>query len=98
MRKLLASLLILLLAAPVWADGFKTRKQLQQENEKLRQQVQALEAEIAVYRSEASEQEEIAEEIAEENENKVSAALQDYNTQTSTDTLLGQWYLHRQST
>ena len=95
MRKLLIPLLILLTAVPVWADGFKTRKQLKQENERLRQQVQALEAEIAVYRSEEAEQEEIAEEIAEENENKVSAALEDYNT--NTDTLLSQWYLHRQS-
>ncbi len=97
MRKLLLSLLSLsLLAAPVWADGFKTRKQLQQENEKLRQQVQSLEAEIALYRSEAQEQEEIAEEISEENENKVPAAQEDYST-VGTDTLLGQWYLHRQS-
>ena len=97
MRKiLLYTLALLLVTVPARADGFKTRKQLQQENEQLRQKVQALEAEIAVYRTEATEQEEIAEEIAEENENKVSAALEDYNTQ-NTDTLLGRWYLHRQS-
>ena len=97
MRKFLLSVLALgLLAGPVWADGFKTRKKLLQENEQLRRQVQALEAEIAVFRSEAAEQEEIAEEIAQENENKVSAALEDY-TAVGTDTLLSQWYLHRQS-
>lgn len=96
MRKIVVLFVLLLFSLPVWADGFKTRKQLQQENVQLKKQIQALEAEIAVYRSEAAEQEEIEEAIAEENENKVSAALEDY-TGIGTDTLLSQWYLHRQS-
>ena len=97
MRKYLIFVLAFLLtAAPARADGYKSRKQLQKENAELKQKIQALEAEIAEYRQEASEQEEIAEEIAEENENKVSAALEDYNTEAK-DTLLGKWYVHRQS-
>lgn len=83
----------MLFAAP---DGKKNRKQLQQENEELRKRLEALEAEIATYRAEEAEREVIEEELSGENENKVSAGLQDYTT-VSTDTLLGQWYMHRQS-
>ncbi|MBR4774697.1 MAG: transglycosylase SLT domain-containing protein [Bacteroidales bacterium] len=97
MRKFLLSLLlILLVAGPAGADGYKSRRQMMKEITELKQRIQALEAELAEYRQEASEQEEIEEEIAEENENKVSAALEDYNT-VATDTLLSQWYLHRHS-
>lgn len=80
-------------AAP---DGWKSRKQLLKENESLRQRLEALETEIATYRAEEAEREVIEEELSGENENKVSAGLEDYTT-VSTDTLLGQWYMHRQS-
>ena len=80
-------------AAP---DGFKTKKQLKQENEELRKRLEALETEIATYRAEEADREEIEEELSGENENKISAGLEDY-TSVGTDTLLGQWYMHRQS-
>ena len=99
MRKYLISAVCLLLAAGIAnaaPDGRKTRKQLQQENEQLRQRLEALEAEIATYRAEEAEREVIEEELSGENENKVSAGLEDYTT-LNTDTLLGQWYMHRQS-
>ena len=83
----------IVLAAP---DGRKSRKQLQQENEELLRRLEVLEAEIATYRSEEAEREVIEEELSGENENKVSAGLEDYTT-INTDTLLGQWYMHRQS-
>lgn len=99
MRKYLISAVCLILTAGIVSaapDGRKTRKQLQQENEQLRQRLEALEAEIATYRAEEAEREVIEEELSGENENKVSAGLEDYTT-LSTDTLLGQWYMHRQS-
>ena len=99
MRKYLISAVCLILTAGIVnaaPDGRKTRKQLQQENEQLRQRLEALEAEIATYRAEEAEREEIEEELSGENENKVSAGLEDYTT-LNTDTLLGQWYMHRQS-
>ncbi len=99
MRKYLISAVCLILTAGIVnaaPDGRKTRKQLQQENEQLRQRLEALEAEIATYRAEEAEREVIEEELSGENENKVSAGLEDYTT-LSTDTLLGQWYMHRQS-
>ncbi len=99
MRKFLISAACLFLAAGiVWAgpDGRKTKKQLQQENQDLRQRLEALEAEIATYRAEEAEREVIEEELSAENENKISAGLEDY-TMVNTDTLLGQWYMHRQS-
>ncbi len=99
MRRYLITAACLFLAAGIMTaapDGRKTRKQLQQENEQLRARLEALEAEIATYRAEEAEREEIEEELSGENENKVSAGLEDYTT-LSTDTLLGQWYMHRQS-
>ena len=99
MRRFFISAACILLASAVAfaaPDRWKTRKQLQQENENLRQRLEALEAEIATYRSEEAEREVIEEELSGENENKVSAGLEDYTT-VSTDTLLGQWYMHRQS-
>ena len=99
MKRFFISAACLLLAAGfVWAapDGRKSKKQLQQENQELRQRLEALEAEIATYRSEEAEREEIEEELSGENENKISAGLEDYTT-LNTDTLLGQWYMHRQS-
>ena len=99
MRRYLITAACLFLAAGIMTaapDGRKTRKQLQQENELLRARLEALEAEIATYRAEEAEREEIEEELSGENENKVSAGLEDYTT-LNTDTLLGQWYMHRQS-
>lgn len=99
MRRYLITAACLFLAAGIMTaapDGRKTRKQLQQENEQLRARLEALEAEIATYRAEEAEREEIEEELSGENENKVSAGLEDYTT-LNTDTLLGQWYMHRQS-
>lgn len=100
MKKYLISILLLLCCAG-WAfaapDGVrKNRKQLEEENDQLRKKLEALEAEIATYRTEEAEREVIEEELSGENENKVSAGLEDYTT-VSTDTLLGQWYMHRQS-
>ena len=99
MRRYLISAVCLLLAAGMAfaaPDGRKNRKQLQEENEQLRKQLEALQAEIATYRSEEAERQVIEEELSGENENKVSAGLEDYTT-VSTDTLLSQWYMHRQS-
>ena len=99
MKKYLISAACLFLAAGIVfaaPDGRKNRKQLEQENQDLRKRLEALEAEIATYRSEEAEREVIEEELSGENENKVSAGLENYTT-VSTDTLLGQWYMHRQS-
>ena len=73
----------------------KSRKQLMLENDELLQRVAQLEAELAAFRTDAAERASIQEGLSGENENKVSAALENYTT--STDTLLAQWYLHRQS-
>ena len=100
MRKTtIISVLFLFLASPLWAGlPVKTRKQLQRENEELQQRLELLEAELAAYRTDAADREYIEEELSGENENKVSAGLEDYTPlTTSTDTLLGQWYMHRQS-
>ena len=91
-------MLLLVLAAPLSAGPGKTRKQLQKENEALQRRLEQLESELAAYRADAADREYIEEELSGENENKVSAGLEDYSTATtSTDTLLGQWYMHRQS-
>ena len=82
-------------AAPS-GDGWKSRKKLRNENDRLKTQIAALEAELAAYRQEAAVRESITEELSGENENKVSAALEDYTT-ANTDSLLGRWYMHRSS-
>ena len=99
MRRLLTTAVLLtFLASPLCMGQGKTRKQLQQENEQLQRRLEQLEAELAAYKTDAADREYIEEELSGENENKVSAGLQDYTTSTtSTDTLLGQWYMHRQS-
>ena len=91
-----AAALFLCLSLAAAPDGFKTRKTLQRENDELRRQLAALEEELALYRTDAAEREIIEEELSGENENKVSAGLENY-VSASTDTLLSQWYLHRQS-
>ncbi len=100
MKRILLYTACFLLAANICAAGpqdnaRKSKRQLQKENEELRQQLEALEEEIAAYRADASEREAIEEELSGENENKVSAGLEAYNT--NTDTLLAQWFMHRQS-
>ncbi len=97
-RLTICAALLLLLASPLSAGPGKTRKQLQKENEQLQRRLELLEAELAAYRADAADREYIEEELSGENENKVSAGLEDYTSATtSTDTLLGQWYMHRQS-
>ena len=87
----------MLLVSPFWAgaQNHKSRKQLQKENAALLQRIEQLEAELEGYRTDASERATIETELSGENENKVAAALEDYTS--STDTLLGQWYMHRRS-
>ena len=87
---------ILILALPASSQSRKSRKDLQKENEELLKKIAALEEEVAVYRADAVDREFIEEELSGENENKVSAGLEDYSS-ASTDTLLSQWYMHRQS-
>ncbi len=97
-RLTLCAALLLMVASPLTAGPGKTRKQLQKENEQLQRRLELLEAELAAYRADAADREYIEEELSGENENKVSAGLEDYTSaSTSTDTLLGQWYMHRQS-
>ena len=99
MRKLLlTTAACLFLASPLWADVpvKKSRKQLERENQELWMRVEQLQAELEVYRAEAAERAAIEEEISGENENKVSAALEDFSS-ASTDTLLARWYMHRSS-
>ena len=99
MRKLLlTTAAFILLTSPLWADHpvKKSRKQLEKENQELWLRIEQLQAELEAYRADAAEREAIEEELSGENENKVSAGLEDYTT-LSTDTLLGQWYMHRQS-
>ena len=87
-----------LLTTPLWSaiPVRKTRRQLEKENEELVRRVQELDSLLSAYRAEEAELEAIEEELSGENENKLSAALEDY-TSSSTDTLLAQWYMHRQS-
>ena len=100
MRKLLIISAVLgLLASPAWGaiPVRKSRKQLEKENEILLKKIENLQAELEAYRENAAAIEEIEEELSGENENKVSAALEDYVPAASTDTLLAQWYMHRSS-
>ena len=90
---IILSLLVFLLPADAQR---KSRKQLETENQQMLERIAALEAEVAAYKTDAVDREYIEEELSGENENKVSAGLEDY-TSESTDTLLSQWYMHRQS-
>ena len=97
MKKTFVFLAFVLLASPLWAgpQDRKSRKQLQKENAELIQRIEQLEAELEAFRSDASDRAAIETELSGENENKVAAALEDYTP--GTDTLLGQWYMHRKS-
>lgn len=94
MKKLILSTLCALLAALTVcnAQSRMTRKALKAENDSLRAMVSSLRDTVAAMKARADE----LKAIDEENENKVSFALEDYST-PSTDTLLGRWYLHRAS-
>ena len=100
MKRIASIFTCLILSASLFAapsgDGWKSRKKLRNENDRLKTQIAALEAELAAYRQEAAVRESITEELSGENENKVSAALEDYTT-ANTDSLLGRWYMHRSS-
>ena len=87
---------VLILTAPASSQSRKSRRDLQKENEELLKKIAVLEEEVVAYRADAADREFIEEELSGENENKVSAGLEDY-TSASTDTLLTQWYMHRQS-
>ena len=96
MKKIiLISLSLLVFLLPADAQR-KSRKQLETENQQMLERIAAVEAEVAAYKTDAVDREYIEEELSGENENKVSAGLEDY-TSESTDTLLSQWYMHRQS-
>ena len=98
MRKLVVIICsILIVSLPASSQILKSRKALQKENEELLKKVAQLEEEVAAYKADAIDREFIEEELSGENENKVSAGLEDYNTPPNTDTLLSQWYMHRQS-
>ena len=102
MKKFLIFTACLLMTLPALAGpgSFKTRRQLIKENGELLQRIEALEAEIAAFRADEAEREAIEEELSGENENKVSAGLEDYSAPeitVGTDTLLTQWYMHRRS-
>ena len=71
----------------------KNRRQLLRENEALQNRISSLEQELSAYRRDDAERAFLEEELSGENENKLSAGLENYGT----DTLLGQWYMHRQS-
>lgn len=97
MRKLVVIICsILIVSLPASSQILKSRKALQKENEELLKKVAQLEEEVAAYKADAIDREFIEEELSGENENKVSAGLEDY-TPANTDTLLSQWYMHRQS-
>ncbi|MBO4623998.1 MAG: transglycosylase SLT domain-containing protein [Bacteroidales bacterium] len=87
---------ILIIALPATPQSRKSKKDLQKENEELLKKIAVLEEEVAAYKADAIDREFIEEELSGENENKVSYGLEDY-TSASTDTLLSQWYMHRQS-
>lgn len=91
---------LLLAVAPLSGaqEKYKSRRQLIQENQEMQQRLSSLEAEVAAYRADMAEREAIEAVLSGENENKVSSAMEGYNSPSdNTDTLLTQWYMHRQS-
>ena len=101
MRKylILTTLLIALLPLSSEAqNSLKTRKKILEENEALRAQVAALQQQVDSFRRDQAEVAGITEELSGENENKMSFAMtpDDYTPQ-ATDSLLGQWYMHRRT-
>ena len=97
-KRLILTFLTVLIG--VWSsaapEGRKTRKQLEAENEQLRQRIEELEAAVDAFRQEQEEREEISELLSGENENKMSFAMEEYDAaDASTDSLLSRWYMHR---
>lgn len=90
-------LIIVLLVLALVPCNAQTRRQLRAQNDTLQLRVAALEAELASYRA-------VEEHLSGENENKVSFALEDYSTSSSSglsrssqsDSLMA-WYMHRAS-
>ena len=88
---------IVLLVLALVPCNAQTRRQLRAQNDTLLLRVAALEAELASYRA-------VEEHLSGENENKVSFALEDYSTSSSSglsrssqsDSLMA-WYMHRAS-
>ena len=87
---------ILIVVFPASSQARKSKKDLQKENEELLKRIAILEEEVAAYKADAIDREFIEEELSGENENKVSAGVEEL-TPGNTDTLLTQWYMHRQS-
>lgn len=87
---------ILIVSLPASSQARKSKKDLQKENEELLRKIALLEEEVAAYKADAIDREFIEEELSGENENKVSAGVEEL-TPGNTDTLLTQWYMHRQS-
>lgn len=94
MKKVLSAFLALLLPYCMLAagDGYKSRKQLLKENEELLRRVEVLESEISAYRNTAAER---AAAVASVDEDL--SQLTELSGGENTDTLLGRWYMHRQS-
>ena len=88
---------IVLLVLALIPCNAQTRRQLRAQNDTLQLRVAALEAELASYKA-------VEEHLSGENENKVSFALEDYSTSSSSglsrssqsDSLMA-WYMHRAS-
>jgi len=100
MKKNLIITLFLLAAFPLAtpAQSWKTRKQILNENEALRQEVAQLRQQVDSFRRDRAEISEITAELSGENENKMAFAMtpQDY-APDATDSLLSQWYMHRRT-
>ena len=101
-NKLLVSALICVaLAAPAFGQNLRlTKKQLRQENARLRMQLDSLRIDLEKYRSDSRLNDSIVSElrdIYENNAQRSAAGLnpEDY-TPEITDSLLSIWYLHRQ--
>lgn len=101
-NKLLVSALICVaLAAPAFGQNLRlTKKQLRQENARLRTQLDSLRIDLEKYRSDSRLNDSIVSElrdIYENNAQRSAAGLnpEDY-TPEITDSLLSIWYLHRQ--
>ena len=99
MKRILITIAGLLIAGSLFAtgDGLKTRKQLQRENEALSQRVDSLQQLLSLYREDAAEQAAEQEALSLENANRIPSGMEAYSATENTDTLLGRWYMHRNS-
>ena len=98
---LVSALLCVALTAPALGQNLRlTKKQLRQENARLRMQMDSLRIDLEKYRSDSRLNDSIVSElrdIYENNAQRSAAGLnpEDY-TPEITDSLLSIWYLHRQ--